>query len=64
MVALRSLARRADELRREARDLKKQLTQLINKCCTSAALLITVGDNLSGPNVKARSLTCAAAVCG
>lgn len=57
MVALRSLARRVGELRKEARDLKKQLTQLINDSAprtagvfglgpdTAAALLITVGDN-------------------
>ncbi|MFI8664349.1 transposase [Rhodococcus qingshengii] len=57
IVALRSLARRVGELRKEARDLKKKLTQLINDSAprtagvfglgpdTAAALLTTVGDD-------------------
>ncbi|QCB52816.1 IS110 family transposase [Rhodococcus sp. PAMC28707] len=57
MVALRSLAKRCRELRREADQLKKHLTALVADTApltsgilglgpdTAAALLITVGDN-------------------
>jgi transposase len=56
-VALRSLARRTRELRREAQELKKQLALLVGAVAprtsdvfglgpdTAAALLVTVGDN-------------------
>ncbi|QOV98692.1 IS110 family transposase [Rhodococcus pyridinivorans] len=57
IVALRSLAKRTRELRREAQELKKNLAALVKEVAprtasvfglgpdTAAALLITVGDN-------------------